>query len=232
MAHKIEDLDNPVFVGDAAWHRLGTTLPHDKDLPAREALELSKLDWRTDLEPIRSINGDVIIPGHFATVRSDLSPNDVRRYLGVVGDKYTPVHNEEAFEVADILRNQFGARIETCGSLKNGKLVWMMVSLPTPVNIKDDRIHEYFLLMTSHDGTKRVTMGFTMVRVVCWNTLTMALNGLKDSISVPHTKTAPEKMKWASAAMVESKLYFGKLSEMFTKWANETVDRRFVKAYL
>ena len=229
MSHEIWELDNP-FYGSrkAAWHGLGTVL--DGQLTSEQALTAAHLDWSVHLEACQSVDG-LTIPDAYVTTRTDLDTADVRRFLGVVGKRYTPIQNSEAFRLADALVDASGARFETAGSLKNGRIVWMLAKLPETQAVKGDRLENYLLLRTSHDGTASLECLLTSIRVVCWNTLTAALGRNKNRVKVRHTASARVNIAEAQRILGIASTHFGEHRDRLAKLAEVPVDTRFVQAF-
>ena len=166
-------------VRETPWHGLGRII---MDAPAsREALELAGLDWQVDSRNIYSGTG-AMIPGYRANVRST---DDA--VLGVVSDRYRIVQNEEAFQFTDDLLGE-GVTYETAGSLQGGKKVWMLARLPRKYLIAGDQVEPYLVIFNSHDGSSGVKVAMTPIRVVCQNTLNLALNTAKRSWTARHTE--------------------------------------------
>jgi len=193
MSHQIESM---MFVGEKPWHNLGTELP--LHVSAVESLQPAGLDWAVELKSVYAQLTNIEYAqaeGFRAVVRT--SDNSV---LGVVGDRYSPLQNKEVAEMADIIAGEGKARVETAGSLDNGKKVWFLVLLPGEIIVKKDisEIQKYLLLTSSHDGSGTYRLLFTPTRVVCANTLKFALQGKNDEgISIRHTKHAHIKMETA-----------------------------------
>ncbi len=247
MAHEMHELDHAVYGSNkAAWHGLGTVVEGNPS--SREALELAKLDWLVTKEPAYASDGDggrVLLasdddaavdfdnmPQVWLTCRSDLPATDLRRVLGAVGKSYTPIQNSEAFEVLDALIGEGGAKIETAGSLFNGRVVYMTALLPDEISIKGDKINKYLLLRTSHDGRCAMEALFTPIRVVCNNTLTWALNKAKTRVKIRHTSGAQSRLDEARMVLGLADQYFGEHAETLKALAAAKIDARFVEAYL
>ena len=166
-------------VRETPWHGLGRIV---MDAPAsREALELAGLDWQVESRNIYSGTG-AMIPGYRANVRST---DDA--VLGVVSDRYRIVQNEEAFQFTDDLLGE-GVTYETAGSLQGGKKVWMLARLPRKYLIAGDQVVPYLVIFNSHDGSSGVKVAMTPIRVVCQNTLNLALNTAKRIWTARHTE--------------------------------------------
>ena len=145
-----------------------------------------------------------MIPGYRGNVRST---DDA--VLGVVSDRYRIVQNEEAFQFTDDLLGE-GVTYETAGSLQGGKKVWMLARLPRKYLIAGDQVVPYLVIFNSHDGSSGVKVAMTPIRVVCQNTLNLALNTAKRSWTARHTENvllrvqdARETLQLASNYMVE-----------------------------
>lgn len=170
MAANVESM---FYVRETPWHGLGTRV--DKALTSREALVMAGLDWRVEQKPIRTEDGG-IIEGYKANIR------DVdQKVLGVVSNRYKVVQNEETFAFTDALLGE-DVRYETAGSLADGKRTWMLAVLPHKYIIAGDEITPYLVFMNSHDGSGAIKAAMTPIRVVCQNTLNLALATAKRKV--------------------------------------------------
>lgn len=117
--------------------------------------------------------------------------------LSVVGSKYIVVQPKEIIEFYRELVDQFGYQIETVGALKGGRKIWALANTNNAINLRDqDKIKGYLLLATSYDTSMATTARFTAIRVVCNNTITMAVNGAKAQYTCTHAaKFDAEKAK-------------------------------------
>ena len=175
MPAGITDSDSMFSVRETPWHGLGAVLERPPASVA-EAIEASGLGWSVAKEPIAIDRGETPgadwwtprceeIPGYFATVRQD-----TREVLGIVGERYRIVQNDEAFAFVDQLLG-IAIHFETAGSLHGGRRVWVLATLPEHVEVGGDPVRPYVLLMNSHDGSTAVIAATTPIRVVCQNTL-------------------------------------------------------------
>jgi phage/plasmid-like protein (TIGR03299 family) len=164
------------YIDEVPWHGLGTKL--DKPATAQEAITAAKLDWPVVKLPLFAGSKHIPVPDRFAVVRK--TGNLVARtdpVLGVVSNEYAPLQNREAFAFFDPIVGQDAAIYHTAGALGQGERVWILAKLPGHIRVVGDDITEkYLLLSNSHDGKSSVQIKFTPVRVVCQNTLTLALN--------------------------------------------------------
>jgi phage/plasmid-like protein (TIGR03299 family) len=172
-----------------------------ESLDTGEALNHSGLaGWGLTKQPIykRTNAGDFdVIKGRHAVTRAT---DD--RALGVVGDTYRIVHNEEAFEWMDaLLGDAHGFHYEAAGSLRNGAMVWLLAKAPFPIDLPDSTVDSYVLLTNGHDGMHAVTAAVTPVRVVCANTLRAALGGTRNKVSIRHTPSAERRLAEAQRVL-------------------------------
>ena len=189
MSHEIDSTTGSAAVftaGQLPWHGLGRNVTQAVD--SRQAITLAGLDWRVGQWPIHAAAPDgwgmVNAKGFVATVRED-----TKAVLGVVSKRYQPFQNAEAFAFADAIVGEGQARYETAGSLRGGRRVWMLLRLPEEVRVgRGDEIHPYLLLANTFDGSGSLRALLTSVRVVCANTLNLALGtaGRAEGVSIKH----------------------------------------------
>jgi phage/plasmid-like protein (TIGR03299 family) len=188
-----------------AWHRLGTVTTNA--LSAEEALETALLgNWNVMKRPVftTSPTGEPIpIKGKYATVRRNPSPGSTDSdALGIVGEDYEVIQNEEAFSFLTGLADHGDAVFETAGSLRGGARVFVTMRIPEPMKIADnDELDLYVAVATGHDGSFAFSAFPTPVRVVCQNTLSLALSGNKRVHKVRHATGAAPKLVEARAML-------------------------------
>lgn len=203
MAHLVETL---FTTREKAWHGLGTVV---QEAPtSRDAIELAGLNWRVDSRPIYDVFGKEI-KGFKANTRD--SDNSI---LGIVTDKYRIVQNAEAFEFTDnLLNNDEDIEIlyESAGSLKNGKTIWLLAQMPTTTILGDD-VEPYICFTNSHDGTGAIKVCMTPIRVVCNNTLNLALQTAKRSWSTKHMGDMNSKLAEAKETLGFATAYMENLN--------------------
>jgi phage/plasmid-like protein (TIGR03299 family) len=192
-----------MYTGETPWHGLGTRL--EEPATAREAIEAAGLDYQAELKELQTIEGKAV-PQRRAVVRSDTG--DI---LGVVGKSYVPAQNAQAFSFLDAVVADGSLRYDTAGALGRGERVWMLAKLPGHIRIKggDDIVNKFLLLSNSHDGTAALRIQYTGVRVVCSNTLNMALRhrGAR-SISILHKGDLTAKIEEAQRVLGFADLFF------------------------
>ena len=183
------NVESMFSVREVPWHGLGTIIQEAPDSEA--ALKLAGLDWSVKQVPVLYEGQKT---GHQFNVRE--SDN---RVLGVVGGRYKPVQNAEAFAFTDELVGG-DVRYETAGSLADGKRVWMLAKMPD-TRVLDDIVEPYLCLTNGHDGFSSLKVCMTPVRVVCQNTLNMALKGAKRTWTVRHSGNINAKMEEAQQTL-------------------------------
>jgi phage/plasmid-like protein (TIGR03299 family) len=150
------------------------------------------------------VNPEVPVFGHFATVRMD-----TLEVLGVVGSRYTPIQNKDAFVAFDTLVGEGEAIYHTAGVLGKGERIWLLAKLPDHIRVNgNDIVEKYLLLTNAHDGSCSVRVKLTPIRVVCENTLTLALSGSEQEVRICHIAHAEERLKKAHEILgLTNKLY-------------------------
>ena len=238
MAHDLEIGSNGevafASLRQPAWHNLGTVF--ENEVNTAEMLKLAHLDgWNVRLE-------DIAVPDTFASDKTysfvtrtnpfDKNQNDI---LGVVGERYKVLQNEDLFSFGDNIIDG-GGRWETAGSIKNGRIVFGSIALQDSITLdpngRADKIDNYLLINTSHDGSVAIQASITPVRVVCANTLNLALtafkgkNASKQSFKIRHTQTAEGKIAVAREALGLAHKYIDEFSVM----ANAMIEKEITNA--
>lgn len=207
MAANILETDNMFSVRETPWHNLGTIIAEAPT--SADALRIAGLDWEVKMGEalLQTQDGKIIKTGKKYTYRdSDNMP------LGMVSGQYSIVQNKEAFEFTDELIGTGEVTYETAGSLDNGKKVWMLANLPE-TSILGDACVPYLLFSNSHDGSSSVRVTATPVRVVCQNTLNVALSGAKRIWSFVHRGDINEKVHEAQITLKNMKKYMENLDK-------------------
>jgi len=187
---------------EPAWHGLGTVFDKDDKVDTSKMLELAHLDkWDVRLADIPVEDGEVWVTPSFKVIRDNPFEAGQRDVLAVVGGRYEVVQNEDLFGFGDALLDG-GGQWETAGSIRDGRVVFGSLALPRDITIGGvDAVNLYLLVNTSHDGTVGVQASTTPVRVVCQNTLNMALRGVKQSFKMRHTQKVEGRIAVAREAL-------------------------------
>ena len=204
------NVETMMYVREVPWHGLGTRV--EEAPTSKEALELAGLNWTVESLPVFDRNGNEI-KGYYANTRN--SDNSV---LGIVGSKYSIVQNEEAFSFTDALIGE-GVKYETAGSLRDGRTIWLLGRMPERY-IVGDKFEPFICFTNSHDGTSAIRVCMTPVRVVCNNTLNVALSNAKRSWHARHTGNIEAKMEQARQTLKLADEYLKGLAVEAEKLAN------------
>ncbi len=252
MAHQIEKM---AFVGETPWHQLGTKLETPPATVA-DACVAGGVDWEIETLPMY-LGGPAVTLGepaqkrlgvqgseqHLAGKLVDIRKAVVRKtdgsILGVVGADWTPIQNAQAFEPFQPFLDAGEVQVETVGSLDGGRRVWMLGKVARPdaviVPSSDDRVGLYLLAAVGHDGSLSYTCGETGVRVVCNNTLRMALDGKNSFIKVRHTKGGAAAIAAVQEEIKKIDARFGAAADVFRALAGKEITsaaqvRRYIDA--
>lgn len=246
MGHEIESI---AWYGERPWHGLGTGVAHC--MTSEEAIVAAGLNWEVEKqnlfvkqrqavvtipdgeavtsEEAAKVAGDIIVevPDFFAVVRkTDNKP------LGVVGSRYTPLQNKDAFAFFDELVGVKEAIYETAGSLRGGKIIWIMCKLPGQIGWAEDPIEQWLVLSNAHDGSRQLFLMISPIRVVCMNTLNVAIQSATESIEIRHTSGILDRVVDAREALGIIQEYFQDMDGMLKKLKGRTLNEAQIKSYV
>ncbi len=216
------NVESMFYVRVAPWHGLGVCV--EEALNSREALEKSGLNWMVEQRPI--ITDGKLIPGYKANIRQTDG-----KILGVVTDRYKVVQNHEAFAFTDALLGE-GVKYETAGSLSDGKRIWILAKLPDKYIIEGEQVDPYLVFSSSHDGSGAIKVCMTPIRVVCQNTLNIALSSAKRMWSTIHVGDLAAKMEEAHSTLLLAEKYMGKLGTEVSQLSKIKLPDRKVMEYI
>jgi len=225
MAHELETQNGVASFAsfrEPAWHGLGTVFTEEKN--TNEMLVAANLNnWNVRLEELDIPNYLTSDKSYQYVVRTNPTDNTQTDVLGVVGERYVPLQNEDLFSFGDAILDG-GGRWETAGSLRGGRVVFGSLALQRETVLDPsgvaDVIKTYLLVNTSHDGSIAIQASVTPVRVVCANTLAVALggkkkkDGVKQSFKIRHTQSANGKVQQAREALAVANAYMDEFSIM------------------
>lgn len=232
MAHQIEQFqDGSAAFASArqdAWHRLGTVTPDA--MTAEQALSAARLGgWKVRKLSLvaRELTDDGVssheVERFYATARTNpvTGSTDI---LGVVGETYHPVQNEENCEILNAISDLSGAHFETAGSLMGGRQVFVTMKLPDGMLLHgQDALDLYIAALNSHDGSTAFRLLITPVRIVCANTQAMAISAAKTSFSIRHTETAKGRIDEARRALGLTFKYLDEFQASAERMMNEAL---------
>lgn len=221
MAANVESMFS---VREVPWHGWGTIV--DEAQSSADALRLSGLNWKVEPKKIYDQYGNAI-PNYIANTRD--KDNSV---LGIVTERYDILNNEDAFSFTDMLLEE-GVKYETAGSLAGGKKIWLLAKMPETM-ILDDEFIPYLCFANSFDGSSSVKIALSMIRVVCQNTLNLALKSAKRTWSTKHIGDINGKLEEAQNTLFNATEYMKNLSleaeEMVKKNMSQGELNDFVEA--
>ena len=172
MSHNIESI---AWTNTVPWHGLGDKV--DDSLSSQQMLTAAKLDWTVSRRPLFHADRPGIAATYFNGFSALVRDSD-ESVLDVVGSRYLPTQNADAFEFFTEFVHAGKAKMDTAGSLRGGRIVWGLASLGAGFTLAGkDRVNGYLLLALPHEQGKSIQAKFTSIRVVCNNTLTAALGG-------------------------------------------------------
>jgi phage/plasmid-like protein (TIGR03299 family) len=248
MSHEIE---TAYYADEPAWHRLGTVIQGAQN--SKEAMRIAGLEWTASVGDLYTVMGSeplsaslgLQMPGFLQGVevpafRPLLTHKAVIRdtdkaILGVMTKQYRPVQNVEAFAFTDALLNMGGTRevlYESAGSLKKGRVTWLLARMDPGITIAGDQIIPYLLFQNSFDGSMGVRVCITAERVVCWNTLTLALQQAPRCWSIQHRTNVLEHLHDAAKTLELSEAYITQLPDTAEKMIATTLYPNEVKKLL
>ena len=226
----VANINKMMYVGEKPWHGLGTRL--DNVATSAEAIVASGLGWEVKKEQIFFKRDNLFLPfeREFATVRTDKNIP-----LGIVGEGYSVLQNKDAFKFFDAVVGEKLAMYHTAGSLGKGERTWILAKLPNTMRIaKEDNVDKFLLLSNSHDGFSAVQMMFTPIRVVCQNTLNLAINtaGESGKVYLRHTINLGLRIDEAREALGLMNRQFQIFEELSKKLVKIQMNQKDFSNYL
>jgi len=215
-----------VFAGATPWHGLGTEI--NQETSFWDSFELAGLDWEVDTKPLFTGDGEKV--SHRAAYRvSD------GRILGIVGKRWTPLQNRDAFEIFEPLVDAGEMVIHTAGSLRNGERIWALCQLNQDNSeiVAGDEVAKFVLLSNGHDGKLAVHFGFTPIRVVCANTEALA-RGSKASklVRVRHSRFVKQNVQDLRNVMNFANQEFEATAEQYRYLASKGINSEDLDKYI
>ena len=237
MAHLIEkkkDGTHSIFTVGESWHGLGVIL--NEAPTAADAIKHAQLDWTVSkrqvfIKPQLETGNDMErVPDQFAIVR-----DSDERIFGVTGKNYQPLQNSEAFRFFDPYVEALEAEYHSAGSLDNGKRIWVLAKIKRDDMeiVKGDSVQKYILLTNTHSGKHAVTGALTPIRVVCNNTLTMAMrNKSTKMFRATHSNQMNKRLEEIQAEISMADQSFKRAEEFYRAFAKKQVNAKMIDQYL
>ncbi len=221
------DLESMVYANAVPWHGLGTKI--DDAVSFHDGFKQAGLDWEVEVRPMFLADGSKVEDGRAVVRTTD------NKQLGVVGTRWTPLQNRDAFNVFEPLVARGDMTLETAGSLKGGKRIWVLCKIKQD-NLevaKNDEIALYGMLSNGHDGTLAVHFGFTNIRIVCSNTEQMARTSESSRlVRVRHHRLVLENVEKLRDLMNLAKTEFEGSLEDYRFLASRAINQDDLKKYI
>ena len=228
---------------ETPWHKQGKLV--EGNLTSAEAIQAAGLDWKVVKKPVlynfkgQKMDGQpspkkelLTMANQFVTVREDTGAG-----LGIVGGGYKLFQNSECFNFMDAVMQTKEAVYETAGSLGGGRRVWMLAKIDGEirVNSTDDIIYKYLLIYTSHDGSLKIDVCLTTIRVVCQNTANLAVQEAKRAgnlFAMRHTKNVGMKVAEAREKLRLVNTWYADFNDQINAMADVKMNASKMKAYI
>ena len=220
------NVETMFYTGATPWHGLGEKLEEAPTIS--EAIDASGLDWEVGTKDLVTKDGEDV-PARATYRKSDGS------ILGVVGPRYVPLQNRNAFDWFQPFIDAGECSLHTGGSLSDGQKVWVLAQLnrdPSEI-VSGDEVQKFILLSNSHDGTTAIRVGYTPIRVVCANTLAFA-HSYSDSqlLRIRHTRSAQANLDNVRDIMDNINMQFEATADQFRFLASRDFNQADVRKYV
>lgn len=219
------NVESMFYVEEMPWHKQGVHL--DEPPSTAEAIKHAGLDWNVSKVKLYS-NDQKLVKDYYGITRED-----TKDVLGIVKGSYTPLQNHEAFNFFDPLISNKFIQYETAGAIGKGEMIWILAKLKINTQIivhGDDIVNKYLLLSNGHDGQSAVNIKFTPIRVVCQNTLNLALNQ-EEATKINHISSIHKKLQDASVAVENILEIYSQAEKNFIAMYKCKIDDTKAKQY-
>jgi len=220
------NVETMFYTGATPWHGLGEKLEEAPTIS--EAIEASGLNWEVGTKDLVTVDGQSV-PARATYRKSD---NTV---LGVVGPRYVPLQNKDAFEWFQPFVDAGECSLHTGGSLRDGQKVWVLAQLnrdPSEI-VSGDEVQKFILLSNSHDGTTAIRVGYTPIRVVCVNTLAFAHSHKESNLlRIRHTRSSKTALDNVRDIMDNINAQFEATAEQYRFLASRDFNQADVQKYV
>ncbi len=239
-----------IFSNAVPWSGIGTMVPKDKKFDVEECIKTSGLDWNVKMEDLVTVakaqsavdytHGGLEKNHDPPTVQPNVKHRAVikstdQSVLGVLGPRYVPLQNSEAFNWFQPLLDEKICSLHTAGSLHKGQKVWVLAELnkAPAVIAKGDEVAKFILLSNSHDGTTAVRVGFTPIRIWCANALTMVHSSASSQLlRFRHSSQLKENLEKAREIMDLANQEFEATAEQYKWLATRQINQKDLQKYV
>lgn len=227
------NVESMAYYDEEPWHGLGTKV--QKGISAEMMIKAAGLDREIEMRPARGAKTNK--KGEASRYEIVRLPRPARKeeevLFGVVSKRYRPLQNIEAFSFFDPIVDDKEAYFETAGSLGQGERIWAMAKMPGAITVvKGDECWKYLLLSNTHTGEGAVIVKFTTVRVVCQNTLMLAMEGGQKAYRVRHSKIMTLRLKELSKLIATAQKIYKDTEELFKRFAAIQMTADLLDKYL
>ena len=226
MSHEVETMFS---VGELPWHKLGINVQEAQTASA--AIELAGMDWELELKEVGVVGNEKVdgipIISQIINDRQAVVRRKDNKYIATVGPDYQIIQNRDCFDFIDALVGEGQAVFQTAGSLFGGRRIFITLKLAKGAKVGPDKIDKYLLLTSSHDGQMKVRVKFTPIRVVCANTLAMALAGTtgETEVRIKHSAQYKDRIESAREILGLTEEYYRQLDICF----NQLLECKFTE---
>jgi phage/plasmid-like protein (TIGR03299 family) len=231
----VANVQTMAYHGDVPWHGLGKRVP--KGIDSERMIQAAGLDWKVELVKARGAriinkHGDFSLYEVMRVPRYDKGETD-DVLLGTVSHRYQPLQNSDAFKFFDHIVRDDRAYFETAGALGGGERIWVMAAMPGAMQIvPGDECLKYLLLSNTHTGEGSVMVKFTSLRVVCQNTLMLALKDGQTAYRVRHSQQMQVKLDELADFVALTQGVFIEAEETFKRLAKVQMTGDRLDSYL
>jgi len=235
MAHLIDETTGQAaiaYIGSTPWHGLGTRITPTQARDLDYVRVAAGLGFTVEARAVAYLDG-----GEWKTTdkAQAIVRTDTGGVLGVPGPAYVPAQNDAVLDVLRPAVEQFGLTVAVAGALRGGSTCWALAKLPESIDVTGtgDSVNGYALLRWGHDGSVGIVADLTPIRVVCQNTLTMAINGKVAKVfKLRHTASVDAKLDQAAALVTGLTEALIGTGETFKTLANRRLSQREIVAYI
>lgn len=226
-------VESMAFVGQLPWHGLGNEVTDEAaQYSAPLFIEKAGLNWEAEKRQLfREVNSEKVLANAWEVVRS----SDGKVLADMVGERYTILQNRDAFDWFQPWLDQREAALHTGGALFEGSRIWALAKLNRdPMEIAaGDIVEKYVLLSHSHDSSLAVRVGFTPIRVVCWNTLSMAHSAdASKLIRLKHSKNIKTNLENLREVMNLVNAEFEATAEQYRLLQRKSINQKDLQKYV
>lgn len=248
MAHNIRN-NSMAYANERPWHGLGQHVT--SKVNAKGMIQAAKLDWTVEKRPARGAsivwpdpedamlfdgmkpNPEQVRYSRYEIVRMPSLATEEEIVLGIVSSRYEPLQNEDAFGFFDPIVDGKIATFETAGALGDGERIWVMAKMPDEIEVvRGDNCQKYLLLSNTHSGQGAVIVKFTSIRVVCQNTLMLALDDGQQAFRVRHTKNMTSRLGEVAELIAAANRVYERAATLFKLMAQHELNSRALGTYL